>query len=130
MLDDELKEHGKAMGVGLVWWIFIGTLVLATMLGVGLVVAEMTPWFTKKDTENTRQSDQYITTKQAAIRELRTNWDVLDTRQADLRQSGNSEDLIRAIDNQKAGLVRQMREQADLIPGHVPADLKSFINNH
>lgn len=125
MLDQKVKEHATILGIGLVWW-FLGVF---AVLGAGAIFVYFQPWFMRKETENTRQSDQYITTKQAALRELKSNHDSLEVKLAEFRKDpqGNAE-IIKGIMTQQRGIVRQMREQADLIPNHVPDDIKKFLD--
>jgi hypothetical protein len=125
-IDDDVEEHATVMGIGLAWWIIALLVVFGTVASVYWV----SPWFMKKDTEITRQSDQYVTTKQAALRELKTSYDALATRLADLNKepAGNA-GVISGVVVQQKSIVAQMREQADLIPDHIPPDIKSFLDS-
>lgn len=122
---DCLESSGKLMGLTSVWWVFVCALVLATAIGIAYV----NPWFTDKDTQNTRESNSYVTSKQSSLRSLKVNYDVLETRKIEAAKNLTDDDLVRGIVAQQHAIVRQMREQADLIPEHVPSDIKAFLDS-
>ena len=67
------------------------------------------PWQIKMQTRMIRASNSYVTTQQAALRQFLSSY----------------EDAV--TDGQKAAIVRQMREIADLIPGDVQPDIRNFL---
>ncbi len=121
--DDGLPETiGRGIGV----YILIGALVLGTC-AVGYCVQ---PWFTQKNTENTRQSDEYITSKQTALRELYNNYNVLELRRLDLSKDPSNQEVVQGIIAQQHAIIRQMHGLADSIPSHVPDDIIIFLSTH
>lgn len=67
------------------------------------------PWQIRQQTGMIRASNSYVTTQQAALRQLRSGYEDADT------------------DGQRAAAVRQMKEIADTIPGDVQPDIRSFL---
>ena len=105
-MDDEMRSARR--------W-FLG-LVLGLMLlgGAATIVSRAFdlawfPWEVKMKTGMIRASNSYITTQQAALRQLRVGYEDADT------------------DGQKAATVRQMKEIADTIPDDVQSDIRSFL---
>ena len=105
-MDDEMRSARR--------W-FLG-LVLGLMLlgGAATIVSRAFdlawfPWEVKMKTGMIRASNSYITTQQAALRQLRVGYEDADT------------------DGQKAATVRQMKELADTIPDDVQSDIRSFL---
>ena len=70
------------------------------------------PWQVKMQTGMIRASNSYVTTQQEALRQLRTGYEDAST------------------NGQRAALARQMHEIADLIPGDVRPDIRSFLTTH
>jgi hypothetical protein len=119
MKNNDLDNATDFFGIALGWWFVIVLTVVAT---TGAMVY-VQPWFTTKETENTRQSDAYVTSKQAALRNLKASYDALTVKQAELGPN------IEMFKTQQRGIVRQLREQADLIPGHIQPDIQTFLDS-
>ena len=107
------------------WWFWVAVLVLATAAGSYYVW----PWFANRETEVTRQSNQYITTKQSALRTMKLSYDELEVQIATLSNSSSNSGIIISMRVQQRSLVDQMKQEADLIPGHVPQDIAEFLNS-
>lgn len=97
-----------------VFGLFIGMMLLggaATVISSAFDLAWF-PWQIKMQTGMIRNSNSYITTQQAALRQFRLAYDDTDNQ------------------GQKAGVVRQMREIADTISSDVQPDIASFLATH
>ena len=70
------------------------------------------PWEIRMKTDMIRASNSYVTTQQTALRQFRASYEDATT------------------DGQRAAIVRQMRELADLIPNDVQPDIRSFLSSH
>lgn len=105
-MDDELKQARR--------WI-LTTLAGMTLLGGVAAIASRAfdlawfPWETRMKTGMIRASNSYITAQQTALRQLRAGYEDAET------------------DGQRAAVKRQMREIADMIPGDVQPDIRSFL---
>jgi hypothetical protein len=108
-VDDDVKSIRR-----LVLGIFAGVLVLGAVATVADRAFNLAwfPWEVQMKTRMIRASNSYITTQQAALRQLRTGYEDADT------------------DGQRAAAVRQMREIADTIPGDVQPDIATFLASH
>jgi len=124
MYNDGPETHAEFMGIAIGWWLLIGGLVLATSATAVCVQ----PWFTQKNTEITRQSNEYITAKQSALRSLKNSYDALESRKISIEQSPDNIMLVQSISLQQLNIIKQMRELADLIPGHVQDDIATFLS--
>ena len=105
-MDDEMRSARR--------W-FLGLVLGLTLLGGAATIVSRAfdlawfPWEVKMKTGMIRASNSYITTQQAALRQLRMGYEDADT------------------DGQKAATVRQMKEIADTIPDDVQSDIRSFL---
>lgn len=105
-LDPELRQARR----------FLVTTIAAVMVlallagGVGRALGLFWfPWEIQMQTNMIRASNSFVTTQQAALRQLRAGF----------------EDA--ATDGQRTATVRQMREIADTIPGYVQGDIAAFL---
>ena len=95
-------------------WV-IGFIILLMLVAGGAAIVSRAfdlmwfPWEMKMKTGMIRNSNSYVTTQQAALRELRSGYEDATT------------------DGQRAGAVRQMREIADTIPDDVQPDIAAFL---
>ena len=98
--------------------IFAIIVTLSLLFGLGLlfnlVDLQFLGWRTNMETHITRQTNAYLTAHQTALRELKSSYDALP---AD-------------ADAQKKGIIRQMREEADLIQNDVQPDISAFLQTH
>jgi hypothetical protein len=109
-----MYEDDEKTALRFILKLFLALAILsALMAGVGRVAGLFWfPWEIRMKTGMIRASNSYITTQQAALRQFRLAYDDAGT------------------DGQRAGLVRQMREIADTIPGDVQPDIASFLSSH
>jgi hypothetical protein len=97
---------------------FVGIVVVLMLLGGAATVVSRAfdlawfPWEVKMKTGMIRASNSYVTTQQTALRQLRADYEGA------------------ATDNQRAAIVAQMRQIADLIPDDVQPDITSFLSQH
>jgi hypothetical protein len=71
-----------------------------------------------------------VTTRQASLRQLHQSYlDLASQRAVALRDPAAAQAAV-AIETQQRGVVRQMREEADLIPSHVQPDIRDFLQTH
>lgn len=105
-LDPELRQ-----GRSFIVTVFAAILVIVLIAGGAARLAGLfyLPWEIQMQTQMIRASNSYVTTQQAALRQLRAGY----------------EDASTAA--QRAATVRQMREIADLIPGNVQPDIAAFL---
>lgn len=105
-MDDDLR--------GIRSWTLKLVLGLMILAGAGTIAGRAFnlfwfPWEVKMKTEMIRSSNSYVTTQQAALRQLYASY--LDTD---------------SMPNRMA-IKRQMREIADLIPDDVQPDIRAFL---
>ena len=81
------------------------------------------PWFMRQENTNTRASFSYISTHQGILRQLKASYDGVSARMVETPNV----DGLRA---QQRSIVLQMRQEADLIPNEVPADIRDFLSTH
>jgi hypothetical protein len=86
----------------------------------------MGPFVAQQQTQIVRQSTGYITTHLQSLRTFQTDYLDLSTKLATASDPG----VKAALEAQQAGLIAQMRQEADLIPNDVPADIRNFIATH
>ncbi len=125
-MSNRFKEEAKEAGHATVWW-FWGLAI--AMVSLGIIYA-VQPYFVAKETQTTRQSNAYITSKQSALRTFKSDYDNLATRKASLPNDKSSTQISDALDAQMAGIIRQMKEEADKIPGNVPSDIVPFLSTN
>ena len=112
-----MYDEDKAFLRSLRNWL-IGIVITLTIVGGASTVVSRAfdlawfPWEIKMKTQMIRASNSYVTTQQAALRQLRNGYDDAPT------------------DRQRLGLIRQMREIADTIPNDVQPDIRSFLASH
>ena len=111
-------------------WLIGMVLVLTVLFGLGLafnlIDLQFLGWRTNAETHITRQTNAYLTAHQTALREMKAQYDDLD------RQLGGTTDAttVDALHSQERGIVRQMHEEADLIPNDVQQDIRAFLTSH
>jgi len=119
-----MRDGMSALG----WCVIIGlgaVVIMALVGGFGLGVM---PWRVQQETAIYRASNSYLTTQQSGLRTLRGQYDDLAGQVAYLEsQQPQNEEVISQLRSQMAGIRRQMREIADLIPGHVQSDIQALI---
>lgn len=107
-------------------WIFGLTVV---MLIVGLMTGFVNLAFlgvrTNMETHITRQTNAYLTAHQTALREMKAQYDDLERKAKEI----NDADVLGVIHSQERSIVRQMREEADLIPNDVQPDIQAFLTS-
>ncbi len=115
-----------AKGTGLLTYVVLVILGLSLLSGV--VYWQFAPYFMRKETQVTRQSNQYITSHQTALRTFKSDFDNNEVRLASLRKdaTGNAT-VISNIESQQAGIIRNMKAERDLIPNDVPPDIQQFL---
>jgi hypothetical protein len=110
------KEERSAMRILLVW--FFGLIIsLMLLTGAATVVSRAFdlawfPWQVKMQTGMIRNSNSYITTQQSALRQMRSDYEDAQS------------------DGQRAAIVRQMHQIADLIPNDTQPDIRAFLGSH
>lgn len=113
---DVLAESWKA-------WVLIVGLILATVA----VCYGVQPWFLRQENANVRTSFSYISTHQGILRQLKTSYDGVDVR---LYEVGDGGTIRQDLTRQQRSILVQMRQEADLIPNDVPADIRDFLASH
>lgn len=106
-------------------WALLVPIVLATA-GVFYWTA---PWFMRQETANTRGSLSYISTHQGILRQLKTSYDAIEARLADTPNVPANAELRAGLRNQQRSVLLQMRQEADLIPHEVPADIQDVLHS-
>ncbi len=97
---------------------FIGLVVLLLLIGGGASIISRVfnlywfPWEIKMQTGMIRNSNSYITTQQTALRQFRGAYETAET------------------DGQRAAIIQQMHEIADLIPDNVQPDIQIWLATH
>jgi Tfp pilus assembly protein PilN len=111
-------------------WLAGIVLVLAVLFGLGLafnlIDLQFLGWRTNMETHITRQTNGYLTAHQQALREMKTQFDDLERNAT----GQNDADVLDALHSQERGIVRQMHEEADLIPNDVQPDIQAFLTSH
>ena len=111
-------------------WLAGMTLILVVLFGLGLafnlIDLQFLGWRTNMETHITRQTNAYLTAHQQALREMKAQYDDLERQLAGVTDA----DTVDALHSQERGIVRQMHEEADLIPHDVQPDLQAFLSNH
>jgi len=101
--------------------------VIVFITGISAAFLYVQPYFANKQMEITRNTNSYVTSKQAAVRELYTQYLDLQTQMASLSRNPANAPLVDAMKNQANGIIRQMRQEADTIPVDVPSDVNRFL---
>lgn len=117
--DDNLKFWQQS-------W-FLWSLVVGMTLATCAVLYSVQPWFTARETENTRSSLSYVSTHQGILRQFKTAYDGVNTRIAETPDDAEHQELRAALATQRRSLVLQMRQEADLIPHDVPSDVREVL---
>jgi hypothetical protein len=97
--------------------------ILGTFFGIAVIVGLAAlasaafslawfPWQVQMQTGMIRNSNSYLTTQQTALRNFRIDYELASTNE------------------QRAAIVNQMHQIADLIPGEVPSDIQLFLTSH
>lgn len=107
-------------------WALVVLIILATMA----VFYGFQPSFLQMENSNIRASQSYITTHQGVLRQLKTSYDGVNTRLADSPNDDSHQPHIQGLRDQQRSIIAQMRLEADLIPGNVPADIRDFLATH
>jgi hypothetical protein len=123
MSSDDLDDGLRFMGYSTFTWFWI---VLLTTCTIGFFL-KMEPYFTQQETQITRESNAYVTSKQTALRSWMLGWQDLEVQKEQIQTLS----LREAVSAQQKGIVRQMKEEADTIsPGYIPMDIKTFLASH
>jgi Tfp pilus assembly protein PilN len=110
----------------------IGTVVFGCLLlilvwsilgGFGLVTS---PWVQNQQTKITRATNSYITTEQEALRDMKSSYDAIEVKLTLIKDP----DTVEAFRAQEKGIIRQMKQEADLIPNDVQPDIRQFLSTH
>jgi hypothetical protein len=105
-------------------WVLIIGLIIAT----AAVCYGVQPWFLQQENANVRASLSYINTHQGILRQLKTSYDGVDVRLGEVGDGGTVQS--HGLTNQQRSILVQMRQEADLIPNNVPADIRDFLASH
>lgn len=114
-----------AYGMGVGTKIFVWLLVLS--LGGAAVNYLVMPLFVHQETKIIRQSNSYITSKQSALATFKADYDNLEVRRLELQRDPANREIVAAVEGQQAGLIRQMQQEAQLIPNEVPDHIRQFL---
>ena len=131
-----MREETKAIGTGMSFGTVVFLWILALAIVGGGIELSVQSWFTNKQTEITRNTNAYVTSKQSALRDLKAGWDSIEVDlakyQSDQKNGVDRTDLISSLQAQQNGIVRQMKEEADLIqnPEFLQADIRQFLADH
>ncbi len=125
---DDVKAAGTGMAFGTVLFFWILGLSIA---GTGIYLFVM-PTFMNQQTHIVRNTNMYVTSRVTALRTLKTAYDENETKLAEDRAAHVDQSVIDARESQQAGLIQQMREQADLVEDKdlIPADIRRFLADH
>lgn len=123
-MNNETNDHVKAVGYSWWYWSLAIGMILATMA----VFTGVEPWFINRQNITTRASLSYISTHQGILRQLKTSYDGIATRLADVPNDAEHAELRRGLVNQQRSILLQMRQEADTIPRDVPDDIRSILN--
>lgn len=104
-------------------------LCMGLTIATGVVMYVVQPSFLHMENASVRASQSYITTQQGLLRQFKASYDGLDTRLAETPNDESHLPQRRALQNQQRAIVLQMRQAADLIPGHVPDDIREFLSS-
>jgi Tfp pilus assembly protein PilN len=121
-MNDDLHETARFLGISTAIWFWF---LLLTACGIGFFW-KIEPYFMQQETQNTRQSNAYITSKQSALRTWMLSWQELDNQRREIKDPA----LREGVEAQQKGIVRQMKQDADTIPNSVQPDIKSFLSTH
>lgn len=115
-------------GLGtVVLWLIVIILVIGG-LGILFNVIDLSylGWRTNAETHITRQTNGYLTAHQQALRTFKGQYDDLARKE----KSTTDADALDAIHSQQRGIIKQMREEADLIPNDVQPDISAFLSTN
>ena len=112
-------------GTVIIWLVLILTVLFGLGVAFNLIELQFLGYKTNLETHITRQTNGYLTAHQTALRTMKAQYDDLD-RQTHIT---NDADALDAINAQERGIVRQMREEADLIPNDVQPDIQVFLTS-
>ena len=109
-------------------WVIWGFILLVA-ISAGLYFVQ--PYFIAKETQTIRQSNAYVTSKQVALTTFKADYDRLEVQLSSLRHDGveKNKDLISALEGQEQGIIRQMKQEAGLIPDQVQPDVRAFLSS-
>ncbi len=108
------------------WIIGLSIVLIFVGLMTGFVDLAFLGTRTNMETHITRQTNAYITGHQSGLRTMKAQYDDLER----LSMETNAADALDALHSQQRGIVRQMREEADLIPNYVQPDVTAFLASH
>ncbi len=83
------------------------------------------PYFRNRETQITRSTNQYVTTRVQALATLKAQYDDIQVEKA---KAKDNQGLLAALAAQEAGVIKQMKLQAaNLRPEYLPPDIAPLL---
>lgn len=105
-------------------WLTVAFLWFVILAVVGTAIWYFAlPYFVGRERQVIVQSQGYVNSQITALRSMKADYDAVEVRLAE------TEDVTmqNALKAQQAGIVRQMKQIVDTIPGSVPLDIAAFL---
>ena len=130
-MKEDTKQTLKEVGVGTAAW-FYGVLILCiTVAVISVGSLYLWPLYIHKQTEMVHNSNSYAITGQTSLVTMKSNYDSVEVKKLELRKSDGNVDVIKALEGQQAGIIRQMKQTVgSMNPKDVPVDIKDFLATH
>lgn len=108
-----------------IWSIFgLALIVLLYYLGLTAWPALRDKWFS-----GWRSSNEYITTQQTLLIDLKLQYEKLDTKIAELDTSPQNDALVKSMRGQQIGIVDRMKQAASTIDDdQIPYEVRLFLS--
>lgn len=111
------------------WWVIAMAIIF---LIAGVIYATgwyaVLPWFRNQEYVITRNSNEYVVTKQTQLLKWLTDAEQLDAEVAALKADPQNSAVVDAKARQLVALVNRMRVEAELIrPEQVPATVRAYL---
>lgn len=107
-----------------------GVFIILLLFGLGLALnlfnLQFLGYRTNLETHITRQTNAYLTSHQVALRTFKIQYDDLSVKEKQITDV----DQLEVIHSQEHGIIKQMHEEADLIPGDVQSDIAVFLSTN